>query len=264
LRLAEAIKSEPLLISQLVRIAIVQITADCVWEGLSTGRWTDAQLGQLQAAFSSMQLLPNYDFAIRGERAFGNDLLDKMRAGHKFAGEDIDLPRYAPPGFVYHNQLVINRFHQKYSFGMVDSQKHRVYVARVNQGDDAPELHTRHPYHLMARLLLPALGRAAARFALGQTAVDQAGLACALERYRFAHGQYPARLADLTPQFAREIPNDVITGEPLRYVGKGNDYVLYSVGWNEKDDEGRRSPRPASVSDKEGDWVWTPAPRQNN
>jgi hypothetical protein len=262
-RFAESIKPEPLLISQLVRIAILQITADAVWEGLSTGRWNDQQLAQLQAAFSSMELLPDYRSAMRGERAFSNDVFDKMRAGHKFTSKELGLPRYAPSAFFYHNQVVINRIHQKYSFGMVDAEKRRVYVDRAKLAEDPPEVHRRHPYHIMAGMLFPALAKAGGRFALGQTAVDEAALACALERYRLAHGQYPQSLENLKPQFVREIPADVITGERLHYSRvDGDRFVLYSVGWNEKDDAGVPAPRSGGATAKTGDWVWTPAPRR--
>ena len=266
LRLGEALKSEPLLISQLVRIAVLSVTTDAVWEGLSTGGWNDQQLAEIQASLSSIELLPDYQFALRGERAFSNDLFDKMRAGHQFAGDEevISMSRYAPDGFLYHNQLAINRFHQKYSFHMVDAEKRRVYVDRANQSSDPPELKTRHPYYIMAHLLVPALSKAAGRFAQTQTTVDQAALACALERYRLAHGQYPEALAALKPKFVRAIPHDIITGEALHYSRIEKDkFVLYSVGWNEKDDQG--TPAPATGSDtarKTGDWVWAPAPRR--
>jgi hypothetical protein len=263
LRLADSLKSEPLLISHLVRLAILSITADTVWEGLSTGRWNDQHLAEIQSAFSSIELLADYHFALRGERAFGADIFDKMRAGHQFIGEDDlrSISRYAPDGFLYHNQLVLFRLHQKYSFHMIDPERRRVYVDRANQADDPPEVRTRHPYNIMSRLLFPALSKAAGRFAQAQTSVDQAALACALERYRTAHGQYPEALAALKPRFVRAIPHDIITGEALHYSRiKNDEFVLYSVGWNEKDDQGTPAPRSGSTARKNGDWVWTPAP----
>jgi hypothetical protein len=138
-------------------------------------------------------------------------------------------------------------------------------VERANLAEDPAELQSRHPYHIMARVLLPALARASGRFALGQTSVDQAILACALERYRLAHGEYPETLEVLKPQWVREIPHDVITGESLHYSRSDKDkFVLYSVAWNEKDDAGVQAPRSGGATAKTGDWVWTPAPRSKN
>jgi hypothetical protein len=89
-----------------------------------------------------------------------------------------------------------------------------------------------------------------------QTAADQAALACALERYRLANGKFPETLEALTPRFIARAPNDVITGQPYKYR-RANDgqFILYSVGWNEKDDGG--VPGTALFDPAQGDWVWS-------
>ena len=81
-------------------------------------------------------------------------------------------------------------------------------------------------------------------------------VACALERCRLtSDGQFPDDLQTLMPNFAAHLPNDVITGEPFKYHRTGdNQFVLYSVGWNETDDGGVAS-KPM-FNDAEGDWVW--------
>ena len=62
-------------------------------------------------------------------------------------------------------------------------------------------------------------------------------------------------LEALVPQFISQLPNDVLTGEPYKYrLTGGGQFVLYSVGWNEKDDGGM--PGKSIFDDKQGDWVW--------
>jgi hypothetical protein len=64
------------------------------------------------------------------------------------------------------------------------------------------------------------------------------------------------------PQFIEKLPHDIIGGQPLHYrrtedppsQGSGaasGKFLLYSVGWNETDDDG-------TTSDKmdQGDWIW--------
>jgi hypothetical protein len=47
----------------------------------------------------------------------------------------------------------------------------------------------------------------------------------------------------------------VIRGEPYKYRQTSDGgYVLYSVGWNEKDDGGL--PGKRLFDDQDGDWVW--------
>jgi hypothetical protein len=110
----------------------------------------------------------------------------------------------------------------------------------------------------MARLLFPAVGRAAIRMARGQTVLDLAGVACALERYRLAQGRYPDTLEALTPRFLTQIPSDLFAERPLKYQrGSDDRFVLYSIGGDERDDGGdiARSNR-RMMNLQEGDWVW--------
>jgi len=115
-------------------------------------------------------------------------------------------------------------------------------------------------HKFIASMLLPALGKMVRRSAEAQTAADQAALACALERYRLAKGQFPENLEALVPRFISRLPKDLITGEPYKYRRTDDgQFVLYSVGWNEKDDGG--VPGKTSYDDKQGDWVWQYPPK---
>ena len=111
------------------------------------------------------------------------------------------------------------------------------------------------PRQVIARMRLPGLDHAPLAAARGQTAADQAALACALERYHLANGQFPETLAALTPRFIPRAPNDVITGQPYKYRRTDDgQFILYSVGWNEKDDGG--VPGKTLFDPTEGNWVW--------
>ena len=104
---------------------------------------------------------------------------------------------------------------------------------------------------------MPNFVKAIQRFALNQTSANEAAIACALERYRLAHGEYPELLNALTPQFIAKLPHDSI-GQPLKYRRTGDGkFLLYSVGWNEKDDGGENALRKDGSPDlANGDWVW--------
>ena len=95
-----------------------------------------------------------------------------------------------------------------------------------------------------------------------------------MERYRLAHGEYPESLDALAPQFIAKVPHDIINGQPLHYRREvnapspsgygdaGGQFVLYSVGWNEKDDGGEVAFTKGWVDIYAGDWVWKyPAPQ---
>jgi hypothetical protein len=95
------------------------------------------------------------------------------------------------------------------------------------------------------------LKRAAQKQARANAAVGW----CALERYRLKHGRLPENLEELVPEFVGAVPVDPVNGQPLRYARKGaRDYLLYSVGWNLKDDNG------VSRKGDNGDWAWASHP----
>jgi hypothetical protein len=76
-------------------------------------------------------------------------------------------------------------------------------------------------------------------------------LVVALERFRRAHSAYPEALDALAPETLAAVPEDPFSGHPFVYKRVGEDYVLYSVGRNQKDDGGVSVPqeRPYRGSD---------------
>ena len=64
-------------------------------------------------------------------------------------------------------------------------------------------------------------------------------VAFALELYRRDNKGYPKELAALVPKYLKQVPSDLFTGKDLIYRPNEKGYLLYSVGVNEKDDEGR-------------------------
>ena len=88
-----------------------------------------------------------------------------------------------------------------------------------------------------------------------QNAVNQAIIACALERFRIANGKYPEALEQLVPAYLDRIPNDIIRGRPMIYEQAHGRYLLRGVGPNGTDDRNKKGPVvTAPISD---DWLWS-------
>ncbi len=274
IRLAESVAAEPFIISQLVRIAILQTAVQPVWEGCVRHAWTDAQLAELQTALAQIKLLADYGRSMRGERAFNNAAMDLMRTGKyrlsELVGDGsspassiVDGGRLLVSGWIRQNQIVINRLHQDRTIPLVDADKHRVFVPLAREAEDMPELREKTLYNIFAKLLMPAVTKLANKFANCQASLDLARIACALERHRLAHGEYPAQLDPLVPRFIEKIPTDVITGELLKYRREADGtFALWSVGWNERDDQGAVGLAKSGKSQDPltGDWVWSGNP----
>jgi hypothetical protein len=174
--------------------------------------------------------------------------------------ESSGASRLIPKGWFYQNQLRCARFVVLNSLPIINVSQHTVSPALNRQAGQAwgKELHRTTPYNFIERILLPNFG--VIKFAHAQTAVDLARTAIALERFRLAHGKFPESLDALAPQFMEKIPHDVIGGQPLKYRRAADgQFVLYSVGWNEKDDGGVvvfKKDSSAAVDINQGDWVW--------
>jgi len=72
----------------------------------------------------------------------------------------------------------------------------------------------------------------------GRNICDQAALRIevALRLYRAEHGEYPASLRGLVPDYMKELPPDPFSGKPLHYRRHNGEWTLYSVGADQKDD----------------------------
>jgi len=276
-RLLESIRREPTLIAQLVRIASLHIALQPVWEGLAQRQWTEAELGVIEGELGKLDFLADYEFSMRGERAdcelwsvdyirkSGINGLDEIfspsqgsNSGEFGKSLAMALFRLIPAGWFDQNKLSLCRLQENYLLPVVDLQRRVVSPAVALESQSALDnLHLR-PYDALSKMLLPSLATSAKRFAYGQTATDLARIACALERYRLANGQFCETLEALAPKFVEKLPHDLITGQPLKYRRTDDGkFVLYSVGWNEKNDGGKVELTKSGNTDiNKADWVW--------
>jgi hypothetical protein len=86
-------------------------------------------------------------------------------------------------------------------------------------------------------------------------------LAC--ERYRIATGAFPRSLEVLVNEkFLDRVPADPIDNQPMRYRMMQNCVVIYSIGSDEKDDNGKTNDNRWLGLDDVGIRLWTPEARR--
>lgn len=269
LRLSDGVRQEPVLISHLVRMAMIQVALQPVAEGLARHAWTDAQLADLDKMIGSVDVLAEYQWAMRGERAFSMAGLDWMKRaslkdlnmlGNGSADQGgLDWKGVIPSGFIDHNKVHIAALHSQFTLAVIDAKSRRAHPEYSDAMDKTCQKPTRSPYKIMASLLMPAVSKCAQRTAALQTLLDQLRVACALERSRLAAGSYPDALDSLAPRYLPAVPQDILSGQPLIYRKPGQTYLLYSVGWNQRDDGGQRvfkASDPSTLDISATDWVW--------
>jgi len=272
--LADSIRQEATVVSHMVRIAILAVTQQIVWEGLAEHRWSDAQLRDFQARLQKLTPLKDLGLPLHTERgAFGNAVFELLRKHPQLLREwlahDSAWPanglRWLPSGWFYEEQVSYHRMFDQKLLPGYDEQAGQVHPRIIDANAGSLDSDLSNPlsgllqHRVLVKFVLSGLARTFQKSALSQTGVDQAALACALERYRLANGQLPPTLDSLVPQFIDHLPKDVCNGQPLKYHAADNgQFVLYSVGWNEKDDGGNEvmNKERTAVDPAQGDWVW--------
>ena len=270
LNVAELLREEPLLISQLVRYAQLNVAISTLWQGLAQHRWSDPQLEFFQQRLAQVDLMPGIVLAFEGERAGGIAGMEKFitEPGSRvlFLGEKsgtAGLMAMIGRGVMRQNQVALAEFHSRNLETLRKGLKavpEEGWVATIDEQQEAVfarELaRVYSPYRAIATMLAPALSKATQKTARTEVLVKLAIVACALERYRLAHGEFPENLEQLAPQFASEVPPDPMVNEPFRYQRTDDGWFeLYSVGLNGRDDAGVMASGDRNDRE-EKDWPW--------
>jgi len=283
--LCDSLDDEMFLISQLVCIAGRQIAYQVIWEGLARHKWSEAQLQQIQEQLLHTDFISALDRCLADERAGGIAAIDWIRkkrmGGNSMAIFDDPegiggasrnsggalLGWIIPNGWFYFEMKSYAQLMDQATQGAWDSPAKLMHPRVADQNFlGVTEQFKRGPvdsvwhHYLFARLLMPALEKSSTKFARAQSTAFQVALACAVERYRLATGKYPDALAGLMPKYLTKIPHEVVSENPMHYQQTPDGFVLYSAGWDGKDDHGEFLRAARDGEPEKGDWVWRSAP----
>lgn len=248
-----------------------EMWSEAIGHGLQRHSWTTNELVLLQEQLRGTDLFSGMASAVASERGYACRSLEIATPARVLGVfgqqrsrtmiENIFSPQaqilaLGPRGWIYQNMLFIAREYQVVSAG-VDFTNRLVWPGRVAPSFQEIGSLSQYafPYRCLGQAFLPNPEALARQLAQAQTQVNQAQVACALERFRLAQGSYPAELSSLTPRCLTSIPPDIIGGQPLKYRSGQQGYKLYSIGWNEVDDGGRNNTTSGAAFD---DWVWQP------
>jgi hypothetical protein len=276
LALSKALCDERLVISELVRIAIVNIALTVNWEVLQSTKVTDGQLAELQHDWNGLNFIQSDENALAMERVAGEIALTKWRSSHSELQNYFDhLEQFADPekkdtAFEKY-KIKANVFVWRYWWSYPDELRllkgyqavleitrsaetnYSLLALRSEQEDKLQKIFTatnndetvwfgnpkEMDMHLMLSGSLRVLSAVFGNVMRVETAKQMVTTAIALKRYQLKHGNYPLDLNSLVPEFVPKVPLDPVDGRPLRYRRNADGtFLLYSVGENGKDDGG--------------------------
>ena len=251
LGLARSLSKEPVLISQLVRLACQGLAVSALEHVINKTELTDEQLIKLRETLADGEDLSTMHRAFAAERCVGVSAF-KMPAAkilqvtdggssqpavlaialYKFAGlADMDAIKYFDLMNDYMNAIRLPSHERQDAADAIDDKFEK--ISRI---------------HVILHMIMPALSRVATidirTIALLRTA--QVGLA--VERYRLAAGSLPKTLTELVPVYLEAIPKDPFDGKDIRYKKLEAGFVAYSIGEDRSDDGGKEKQRKKSSS----------------
>lgn len=242
MRLVEALEADPSLSIYMLRVALVIVQMNVVWEGLNIGAWTDADLVALERMLGELELGLGYARAIETERGWVNaafgELIGNPRSEIAKPWTTSLEPPIPFPGMrqwkhatIRQTQLLLNEHY--------DAVRERIDAGANWHGLTLPLDEATAKSNPLVGLAMIDFSKTEGRVLTGESRLRQARLALAIERYRRKTGDLPATLDDLVPDSLPELLSDPVDGKPMRYArDAARAYRLWSIGDDHEDDGG--------------------------
>jgi uncharacterized membrane protein len=253
LHVVGTLREDPILISQNVRVGLVNAHVKALAEVLSRIPLTDAHVMKLDDVLVKAESQDGISLGLNGDRCVAlveyvkliegaDDALVKEQKG---AGMGIaaTLGKIAMDAWLTADLVFYLDMMAQWDAVVALPMRQRVKAAdKFGKTLDAAV--AKRGKLSVAAMLLPSIGAATTRDVQIRARLRCARVALAIERYRLKHKKLPKTLAVLAPKFIKELPADPFTGKGLMLkLGKEKGYMVYSVGQNQKDDGGEAKGR---------------------
>ena len=239
LAVGQSLKDEPILISQLVRVACCAIETANLQNVINSVALSPSDLERLSVSFSKAEsedsVGRNFSRALVAERVGCLALFDmppdKRKAELKsFEGQN-NMTGVSAENMM--QNLKAQRAFAEETFNHALAMRQEPFPERSKVDDYFSTRATEaiNSGYYVAQIFLTGLGKGTRREAAGLSNLRLAQTAIALERFRQSNGgSYPDSLAKLAPAFLPEVPLDPFDGNPLRYQINGEGYEMHSIG----------------------------------
>ena len=263
LKVSESLKSEPMIIGQIVRIACLTIASGNLQECLHYGDLNEALSKRLFLSFDSIELSDSITSAMEDERAFGISCFRVTRENPFSMTDASDSildnsnrkasrnPR-RPGAFWVSFTCADELFYLKTMDEYIDraNLSYQEIKARFPNIDNGPKMPR---YALISSILLPVFSKGGLKRDIEIAEIRGNQIMLALLAYKDRFGSYPRNLTELRTKLGWALKEDPFSGKDFIYRKRGRGFILYSIGENLKDDGAKTVPSPIGplVPDKE-------------
>ena len=232
---ARALLKEPLLISQLVRMAVISLSVSGLERVLSRTALGDQQLTDLSKAIALQENPEGLMRGLAGERCIGEDVYLSnfsryAEADYKPGADALFFWNWS--GLKAMDQLAYLRM----MAGMVKAAGGSAKEMRDQPAECEREIKQASKVYLLTWSLAPALLRVNEEQLRMLAHLRTARAAVAVERFRAANGRLPDSLDELMPKWLDTVPADPFSDKPIRYRKLSKGFMTDSVGPEEDRD----------------------------
>jgi len=253
LRMSRHVQQDPTVIGQLVGYWLNNYAVDALAEVLSAGDPTAATCQSLFDQIADMDQVPASMRAMRGELAIlGRPLFDYLRRGTmtfgdlRRVGEDVPPPSPSEQAGWRGAQGIARALINLDEIAYLGLMKEYVEAlgrpwpeaSQRLEALDSQVGHQRFPPPSLSGMIMPAFLRFAQFRDQSIARLGAAQIAVALTAYAAENGRYPDSLTELETG-GWQLPVDSFSQEPFHYRREGEGFVVWSVGPDMDDDDGR-------------------------
>ena len=241
---ADSLRNDPVIISQLVRIACLSITTNNLQRAMNRTELTPEQCADLAERLGVAEAPDTLVRAMAAERCmfYACLLPDSEIWKEEWAGPIRMRIARAAGASVKARLLwldVMQRFMD--ALRVPESELYRKTTAVEAEVIGELQQDVRHVNYVSASMvfaLLPTYPGWIAQHLKCNAQLRTARTALAVEQFRQEQGRLPKTLDELVPKYLDVVPPDPIDGKPIRYRLLDKGYVVYSIGRDEIDDGG--------------------------
>jgi hypothetical protein len=240
--IARSLAKESMIISQLVRVACQNLAATTIEYCINRIELADEQLVELIECIHNTERNSDMTCAFIGERCMGLSFFKSPESMNPDSIEGIPvrpiLELYKALGLADADAIIYLDIMDGYiKVAQLPHHKRQEAVKVIDA-----RLQSTSQIHILLHAIMPALARVNTIDLRNIAQLRTARIALAIERYRLAAGSLPDTLADLVPAYLDAVPTDPFDGNELRYKRLEPGFVVYSIGEDLSDDDGKEKP----------------------